>query len=114
MDGKEWVELTRQLAAKGLLVYMSIQHDGTIYDLDSRSEERIKQAYPKVEQLPMIMLGHKREAEFERLHPPLWERTVQMLTGLTKGQIARLGGVRILDTRNDTLRWEWLTDEAKV
>ena len=113
MDGAAYVKLTNELASKGLLVYMGIQHDGTVYELDTRSKERISKAYPEARQLPDIMLGHKRVEEFERLHPPLWERMVQMLTGLTKGQIARLGGVRIFDTDNDILRWEWQTGEAK-
>lgn len=113
MDGAALIKLTNHLAAKGLLVYMGIQNDGTVYELDTRSKERITKAYPEVNQLPMIMLGHKRDTEFERLHPPLWGKMVQMLTGLTKGQIARLGGVRIFDMDNDLLRWEWLTDAAK-
>ena len=107
------IKQLNQLAAKGLLLRMGIQHDGTVYRLDTRSQERIKEAFPEVEQLPMIMLGQRQATEFERLHVPRWETMVQLLTGLTANQIAKLGGVRIYDTDNYCLRWEWLTDTVK-
>jgi hypothetical protein len=102
-----------RLAAKGLLILLGIQHDGGVYGLDFRSRERIKEAFPDVEPLPMVMLGHRRDTEFDRLHPRRWEVMVPLLTGLTKDQIARLGGVRIYDTDNERLVWEWLTTPIK-
>lgn len=103
-------ETLNRLRRTGLLIRLGIQHDGGVYRLDTLSLKRIKAAFPDVEPLPMIMLGHRRATEFDRLHPRRWEEMARLLTGLTPDQIARLGGVRIFDTDNDRVAWEWLTD----
>jgi hypothetical protein len=107
MSGVTMAQTMRKLAAKGLLVVLGIQHDGGVYGLDFRSHDRIKQAFPEAAPLPMIMLGRDCAADFDRIHPPLWERMVLLLTGLTREQIAELGGVTIYDADNERIVWEW-------
>jgi hypothetical protein len=107
MNANELRDALRRMSRDALLICIAIQHDGAVYDLDSQSEFRIKERYPDATPLESIMLGHRREADFERLNRPRWEPMVLLLTGLTPEQIADLGGVRIYDIEQEQVVWQW-------
>src|SRR5262249_55801418 len=107
MRGPTGTDTVRELASKCILVRAGIQHDGGVYGLDLRSQERILNAFPGAQPLRSIKLGHYRESDFERLGRPRWKQTVLMLTGLTREQIAQLGGVTIYDTDNKRILFQW-------
>jgi hypothetical protein len=91
-----------------LVIIVGIQHDGAAYQLLPPSQRRIEEAYPKLELLRSVFLGHDKEADFERLQPPRWEQMATLLTGLNAKQLMRLGGVRIYSPERDQVLWEWL------
>ncbi len=53
------------------------------------------------------MLGFDKKQEFPARHKPLWERMVMMLTDLTLGQIAELGGFCIYNPDTEKVIWRW-------
>jgi hypothetical protein len=97
----------KKLAEDALLIVVGLQHDGGVYQLDPLSERRIEEAFPGANVLPVVVLGYRTEADFERTHRPHWEQVAKVLTGLTPEQIARLGGVRVYDPERNRVVWEW-------
>jgi hypothetical protein len=97
----------KKLAQDALLVVVGIQHDGGVYQLDPLSERRIEEAFPGANILPVVVLGHRNESEFERTHRRHWEDVAKLLTGLTPEQITQLGGVRIYDPEGNRVVWQW-------
>jgi hypothetical protein len=107
MGAAEHLELQRRLTRDALLIEFGIQNDGAVYMIHPLSEFRIKERYPDAVSLRSLMLGHRKEEEFEKLNYPRREQLVLMLTGLTPEQIAELGGVRIFNQENECIDWEW-------
>jgi hypothetical protein len=83
------------------------QHDGGVYALAPLSEEAIREAFPEAVLPRMIMIGHERDWDIDRLHRPHWQQLTLMLTGLRPEQIAQLGGVRLYDQDAEKTLWEW-------
>ena len=107
MNAAERLENVRRLSRDALLIGLGIQHDGAVYSIHPLGRLRMQERYPDVVPLDCVMLGHTRAADFEKLNPPRWEPMVLMLTGLTPEQLAHLGGVRIYDTEDGGVVWEW-------
>jgi hypothetical protein len=97
-----------------LKIAIGFESDGCVYELDSSSEDRVAEAYPNVPRLPAVLFGFSNRAEFQTLHGPLWPVVGELLTGLTRDQIAELGGLRIYDPVKRTLVWEWRPELAKA
>ena len=95
-----------------LLVWVGLDGEGSVYILDPRSEDRVREAFPEARVLPKVFFGYKREEEFETLHGPLWPLAGTLLTGLTLEQIGQLGGVKFYLPRRDKVVWEWPPDGA--
>ena len=107
MNAAERLENMRRLSRDALLIGLGIQHDGAVYMMNPLSKLRMQERYPDAAPLNSMMLGHTKAADFEKLNPSRWEPMVLMLTGLTPEQIADLGGVRIYDTEDGGVVWEW-------
>ena len=107
MNAAERLDNVRRLSRDALLIGLGIQHDGAVYSIHPLGMLRMKERYPDVVPLEDIMLGHTRAADFEKLNPLRWEPMVLMLTGLTPEQLADLGGVRIYNTEDGGVVWEW-------
>ena len=101
------IERIRELSRDGLLVLVGIQPDGGVYQLYPTSRLRVEEAFPRAKMFRSLVLHHRRDSDFEDWHGPVWERVVELLTGLTLDQIAQLGGVRIYDPEGDRVLWEW-------
>lgn len=91
----------------GLVIYFGLQGDGCTYLLDAKSRERIQTAFPEAKLVPRVFIGFNKEAEFERLHGPIWEQVATILTGLTDEQIQLLGGLQLYDPVSKSVVWRW-------
>ena len=92
----------------------SFESDGCVYQFEPISKRRLAEAYPDVQRLPDLLLGFRNRTEFDTLHRPLWPVVAELLTGLNRDQIARLGGIRIYDPGKRVQVWEWLPVLAKA
>ena len=95
-----------------LLIHLHVEANGVTYALDPLSEDRADAVSSHAPRIPLVFFGFDKEAEWESLHRPLWPLTATLLTGLTMDQIGQLGGVRIEDTMNNRVVWEWRPEAA--
>jgi len=95
-----------------LLIVVGIQNDGAAYQLHPGSRARLLEAFPGLEPLRSVFLGHRKPEDFPRWHAPRWEQMAELLTGLTAKQLMRLGGVRIYAPEEERIVWEWLPAAA--
>jgi hypothetical protein len=100
-------ENMRKLAEDAVLITVGIQQDGATYALSPTTEQRIREAYPKLHRLPAVFLGYHKDSDFDWLHPPRWKEMALLLTGLSEDQIAQLGGVRLYSPEREEVLWEW-------
>jgi hypothetical protein len=105
------VKLSREnlnkLEQDALLITVGIQQDGATYGLEAPSKRRIREAYPQLDLLRAVFLGHYKDSDFDRLHPPRWKEMALLLTGLSEDQIAQMGGVRLYSPEREEVLWEW-------
>ena len=92
-----------------LVVHVGRHANYTIYVLEGATEDRLKEAFPRLRRIPRVILGYASPEDFVPLHSPHWPYISTMLTGLTPEQIGQLGGVRLYDPswKQEEVIWEW-------
>lgn len=79
-----------------IIILAGLQRDGTAYQLDPLSKERLAARYPGVSPAPRLFVGYDTRSEFESLHGPMWPQIVSLLTGVSIDRLTRdLGRVVI-------------------
>jgi hypothetical protein len=73
------------------------QSDGCVYELHPHSQRDLREKFPMLRAAPSVFIGYKTREEFETLQGPMWLQVAQMLTGLGRSQIKKLGGAQIYD-----------------
>jgi hypothetical protein len=73
------------------------QSDGCVYELHPHSRRDLQQKFPALRAAPSVFIGYNTVAEFEVLQAPMWLQVAQMLTGLPKSEIKKMGGAKIYD-----------------
>ncbi|OGV39510.1 MAG: hypothetical protein A2X48_12805 [Lentisphaerae bacterium GWF2_49_21] len=85
-----------------LTIISSSTDDDTSFRLDPKSIERISTHYPNAKLggfkiMENLHVSAEVLQDFESCHGPIWNQVVIFLTGLSREEIKRLGGVRIID-----------------
>jgi hypothetical protein len=112
-NGPDSLEMHRRLRASGgLLIDVGIQGDGAVYALNSSAEKRLAVGPPSTPRPTDVFIGHKSKSDFDRIHPPLWPKVVEMLTGMTLEQLTPFAPIRIYSPQLERVVWEWQPGEA--
>ncbi|MCB9553726.1 MAG: hypothetical protein R3F65_01575 [bacterium] len=82
---------------KPIQININPEREGCYYELEPLSRRRVKAAYPDVKVAPMVFIGYQTRNDFEAVHGPMWQQVAMVLTGLSMGQLADLGGVDLFD-----------------
>jgi hypothetical protein len=78
-----------------IVIMAGLQRYGTTYQLHPNSVTRLRAAFPDVQQAPKVFVGYDTQADFERTHGRMWAQIVQLLTGVNRDELVRLGGAVI-------------------
>lgn len=88
-----------------LVIYVGRQATGCTYQMGPISRRRIREAFPDARIAPSVFVGYETKQDFEKAHGPIWDQLAIILTGLTREQIDKLGGIRIYDPVAES-KWE--------
>lgn len=83
---------------EAIVIHIGGKSDGYAYELRPDSRERVA-AEPKAQLVRMVFIGFDTKEDFETIHGPIEWQVATLLTGLSKADLVRLGGVRLYDPR---------------
>ncbi len=111
----DWWEASRRLReGSGLLIGVGIQGDGAVYSLDWSAEDRLAAVPSSTPRPKDVFIGHNSKSDFETIHPPLWPKVAEMLTGMTLEELKSFAPIRIISPDLERVVWEWWPNGVKT
>jgi mRNA-degrading endonuclease toxin of MazEF toxin-antitoxin module len=85
-----------------VVIYRTLEGDGATYALKPLSRELLKKELGEaVSSSPRIFIAHDTRADYSVFHADLANQIIQLLTGVDRAQLEKLGGVEFRDSRTD-------------
>jgi len=84
-----------------LVVLVSTDPDGIVFQLDSDVRKAIRGMGSRVKPARRLFVSYETNDDFRRSHGPVFDHVALVLTGLSTDKLAALGGVRFIDALND-------------
>jgi hypothetical protein len=80
-----------------LIIKLGRQLDGFVFQLDPRSRKWLEENFPGSGRPGRLFVGYDTKSDFDILNGDLLEQVAQLLTGLDKESLRRVGRVRLYD-----------------
>lgn len=80
-----------------IIVEVGKQLDGYTFRLSPRTRTRLERELPNLPPATSLFVGFDTQGDFEKIHGPMWQQIVSILTGLSEDRLKKLGGYDFVD-----------------
>jgi hypothetical protein len=80
-----------------ITVWVGKDWDGFTFRLRPKTREMLRAKFPEASMLPQISISFDSKSGFEAIHGPIYRHVLELLTGLSRGEIDAIGGGVFVD-----------------
>ena len=86
------------LAPEPIVIFRSVNGNGQTFALEPASKARVREFFGGQAHIhPRVSIAHETAADYESLREDMLPQIIQLLTGVSKAQLERLGEVVFID-----------------
>ena len=80
-----------------IIIEVGVQLDGYTFRLSPRARAKLERESPNLPPPTSLFVGFDTRSDFEKIHGPMWQQIVSILTGISEDKLKKIGDYEFVD-----------------